>query len=86
MATKLEEVVAALSSVSGLSKTAVVEAMEKAQANSKALNACQAPHDFQPVPGESKLRKEFKCTKCGGTIKATDFYWYAKGLKHGQGG
>jgi len=72
-----------LSRVSGLSKEDVRGIWKDVQANHARLEGCDVPHDFQPVHEEGRaLTRQYRCTKCGGTLRSAEVQWYFKGLDH----
>jgi hypothetical protein len=62
-------------------KEQIKQIWEGVKANHKILDDCPGPHDFQ----RSEQRfSDYKCSKCGGKVGSSDYYWYAKGLQDGQ--
>ena len=53
------------------------------QANQDRLAACVGPHEFDPAAVHP--RGWVACKLCGGTVKASESVWYARGLKHAKG-
>lgn len=57
--------------------------MAQVKANIARLDGCAGPHDFHERPEvPRKLFAKRVCSKCGGEISSSDFYWYQKGLAH----
>lgn len=50
--------------------------------NSKRLEQCVVPHNF--AQHDAAILPKWKCTKCGGIVSNSDYYWYTKGLEHAQ--
>jgi len=71
-----------LSDVSGLRKEEIVKVFEKVKANSKRLDECEGPHEFEKQGKD--IRAKYRCGKCGGELDNIKYYWYMKGLEHGK--
>ncbi len=69
-----------LGELSGLGTTEVKKIWEQVKANELVLRACAVPHDFGPVAND----RQCECSKCHGTLHATDVHWYNLGLEHGR--
>lgn len=81
----MEKALDVLGKVSGVGRKKIDEIWKKVQMNSKTLEECVGPHEFQPfVDSERPWHREYKCTKCGGTIDACNQSWYVRGLIHGR--
>ncbi len=57
---------------------------EQVQENSRALDACVGPHDFQDITPEKKIGKRYRCSYCRGEIDSINHHWYQHGLAHGR--
>ena len=72
-----------LSKISGLPKKEINSIWEDVKVNTKKLEECSGPHDFQPDTFKKPVRDQI-CSKCGGKIQASNALWYKKGLEHGK--
>ncbi len=84
--TKKPTVLDVLERVSGLSKPDIGQILAEVKANQKLLHECKPPHNFVPIPPESKLglTRDYVCTKCRGKVEASKARWYIEGLEHGR--
>lgn len=58
--------------------------IKEVKENIAKLNGCAGPHNFQPHEKyDSGMVKKYRCTRCQGTVSATDRNWYMRGLGHG---
>jgi hypothetical protein len=75
-----------LSAVTGLSKERLEGIWEEVKENKKRLDNCTGPHEFTPndVDGLLGTAKNYKCSKCQGTITSVEHRWYERGLQHGR--
>jgi hypothetical protein len=84
MADRPETVGDALSRVSGVPKAEINEIWQKVKANSERLRSCVRPHDFSEVTRlVGTIPREYRCTRCGGTVDSINRSWYVEGLKDG---
>lgn len=64
----------------------VMGMFELVQSNYKKLNTCSI-HDFSiDLTPSSNIRKQYKCTNCGGCVDNLRKKWYEEGLKHARQG
>jgi hypothetical protein len=71
-----------LSRVSGLGENEIDKIWEEVKANSKRIDECKGPHDFEKE-GEG-IGAKYRCKKCKGRINGVSYFWYTKGLEHGR--
>ena len=56
---------------------------EDVKANHASLRDCEGPHNFSVLDTyPSGLPRDYKCSKCGGTLRSTDALRYQEGLLH----
>jgi hypothetical protein len=80
----MESALDTLSAVSGISKPEINAIWAAVRANHARLDACAGPHDFSEVTKRTgQVPREYRCSKCGGTIDSVNRNWYLDGLKHG---
>jgi transposase-like protein len=58
--------------------------LKEVKANQARLNACEGPHDFQPMGPTDKLRQRYRCSKCQGEVESLARTWYEDGLRHAR--
>ncbi len=68
----------------GLTRKTLLDIWTDVRANSAALDSCVGAHELQPIDRGKKFGLRYKCSKCGGTVDASAYYWYTKGLTHGN--
>jgi hypothetical protein len=58
------------------------------RANIAKLHGCEH-HDFHGIPERAMpckdglLYRDYRCSRCGGKVSASDYRWYQRGLEHG---
>jgi uncharacterized paraquat-inducible protein A len=57
----------------------VLKLWDQVQQNRDRLAACAGPHDFVRHD-----KREFRCTRCSGTVTITEQKWYQLGLEHAK--
>lgn len=75
-----------LKGLTGFDDEAIGRIMKDVFENNQRLKSCALPHDFQPVPPPQgySLPRDFKCTKCEGTVSAANARWYKDGVEHAK--
>ena len=68
--------------MSGLSKDAIKDIAKGVKKNQELLDTCSY-HIFEPI-GEPCMSRIYKCSNCGGTVRAMQKIWYEKGIEHSQ--
>lgn len=87
MAGESETIADALSRVSGIPKPEINEIWQQVRANSERLKSCARPHDFSEVTRMvGVIPREYRCSKCQGTVDSIHRSWYLEGLKDGNNG
>jgi len=74
----------ALANVSGLKKKEINQIWEEVKANHKKLRECEGPHEFEKENDGLHFRAQYRCKKCGGTVRGHEYQWYMEGLRHGK--
>ena len=72
--------IAALSSLTGLPRAEVESLAAQVKANHARLNDC-AWHEFHPIAGRDRLRKRYRCARCGGEVDSHAYYWHEQGRR-----
>jgi hypothetical protein len=87
MAGESESIADALSRVSGIPRSEMDEIWQQVKVNSERLRSCQRPHDFSEITRQiGSIPREYRCTKCQGTVDSIHRSWYIEGLKDGKNG
>jgi hypothetical protein len=68
-------------------REAIMTLLDEVKANIAFLDNCDTPHDFaphekyNPDDPDSQLYRNYRCSKCGGTLATMEAHWYKQGLK-----
>ncbi len=54
------------------------------QENLNLLDSCAGPHAFVSEVPEKPLNSVWRCSKCKGTVRGSNYIWYKRGLEHGR--
>jgi len=73
----------ALTRVSGIPRTEMTSLWEEVKENHRRLAECDY-HTFTDITPDNPLNKKYRCNHCQGEIDSRAYYWFMRGLAHGN--
>ncbi len=79
---RVDNLIDAMSNVSGLPRSETNEIWEKVKKNRQRLDSCSQHHFTLDLTPDKSIAKRWRCTRCSGEIDGVNKSWYELGLEH----